>query len=78
MDSASCDRAGEARLGPLRPGTAWQGEVRGGTVGQGFRRDVVFPDVWLSEADTWGHPVDYSLPRKGIATRLLGRLARRR
>lgn len=32
--------------------------------------DAYYPPLNVSEADTWAHPVDYSLPRRGIKAKL--------
>ena len=39
--------------------------------------DQYYPPLSISEQDTWAHPVDYSLPKRGLAEKLR-RLMRRR
>lgn len=32
--------------------------------------DTYYPPVTVSEQDTWEHPTDYSLPRRGLKAKL--------
>lgn len=32
--------------------------------------DTYYPPVSVSEQDTWAHPVDYSLPKRGLKEKL--------
>lgn len=32
--------------------------------------DEYYPPIQVSEASTWAHPVDYSLPKRGLKARL--------
>jgi len=38
--------------------------------------DQYYPPIQVSEESTWAHPVDYSLPERGIAA-LANRIGRR-